>query len=58
MEIKSIKIPAKVHKELKVFVAHNSEDNMIEFSGLAIMKELAHRGHKFVEKPKSKNEKR
>lgn len=48
METKSIKIPAQVHKELKVFTAKNDEDNMILFAGLAIMKELKSRGHKFV----------
>lgn len=47
MEIKTIKIPTAVHKELKVFTAQN-EDNMIDFAGLAIMKELKARGHRFV----------
>lgn len=51
METKSLKIPTKVHQELKVFVAQN-KDNMIEFAGFAIMKELANRGHKFVNKTK------
>ena len=35
MEKESIKIPTKVHKELKVFTAQH-DDNMIDFAGFAI----------------------
>jgi hypothetical protein len=48
--MKSLKVTEVVHKELKVFVAQ-SDENMIDFVGLAIMKELKERGHKFVAKP-------
>lgn len=44
---KSIKIPKLVHRELKVFTAQ-AEENMTEFAGYAIMKELKERGHKFT----------
>ena len=47
MNTKTLKIPEHVHQELKVFIAQN-KDNMTEFSGLAIMKELKERGHKFI----------
>ena len=52
MEVKSIKIPTNVHRELKVFTAQNDE-GMIEFAGYAIMKELKERGHKFILQKKS-----
>lgn len=54
MSTKTIKIPIIVHKELKVFTAKNDDENMTDFAGYAIMKELKERGHKFVNK-KSKS---
>lgn len=51
---KTIKIPEWVHLELKVFTASNPKDNMIDFAGFAIMKELKSRGHKFLNPAKNK----
>jgi hypothetical protein len=55
MSTKLIKIADGVHKELKVFVAKNDE-SMVDFAGVAIMKELKERGHSFV-LPKTKKKK-
>jgi hypothetical protein len=48
MNTKLLKIPEGVHRELKVFVAKNGDENMADIAGIAIMKELKERGHKFV----------
>lgn len=50
---KSIKIPNEAHRELKIFVAQNDTENMTALAGVAIMKELKERGHKFSTPTKS-----
>jgi len=45
---KSIKIPRLVHKELKAFIGLQESENIIDFAGYAIIKELKARGHKFI----------
>ena len=45
---KTIKVSGLVHKELKVYIANNEKENMTDFAGFSIMKELQNRGHKFV----------
>ena len=45
--MKTIKIPPKVHQEVKRFLADNPKETIPEFVGLAIMNELKQRGHKF-----------
>jgi hypothetical protein len=44
---KTIKIPEKVHTELKSYVAVNKV-TIDEFAGMAIMEKLKQSGHKFV----------
>lgn len=57
MQTKTIKIPLSVHRELKIYSAQ-SEENMTELVGLAVMNELASRGHKFtMPKRKQSNKK-
>jgi hypothetical protein len=51
--MKTIKIADGVHRELKVFSAQNDE-NMIDFAGMAIMKALKDKGHKFTLPKKEK----
>lgn len=36
-----------IHKELKIFVAKNSDVNMTELVVIGVVKELQSRGHKF-----------
>lgn len=52
---KTIKIPANVHKELKVFVANNGE-GITDHAGYAIMEYLQRNNHKFVS-PKKQSKK-
>src|SRR6185312_4743222 len=47
--IKTIKIPEKIHTELKVYCATNKE-NLIDFVGVAILEKLKIEGHKFIDK--------
>ena len=54
MNTKTLKISEPVHQELKVFCAKNSSENMTDFAGFAITKELKERGHKFIN-PAKKN---
>lgn len=51
--MKTIKIPPKVHQELKRFVADNPQESMIDFAGFAIMNELRLRGHRFLKSKKN-----
>lgn len=51
---KSLKVVSSIHKELKRFIADNEDENMIDFVGLSIAKELGHRAHKFL-KPNTVN---
>lgn len=53
---KTIKIAPMVHQELKVYVAQKGE-NITDVAGLAIMKYLSERGHKFIY-PKIKSSKK
>jgi hypothetical protein len=46
---KTIKIPAKIHTELKVFVAKTPKENMEDIAGYAITYYLKKRGHVFIE---------
>ena len=39
MNTKTLKIPEKIHKELKVYIA-STDENMTDFAGLAIMEKL------------------
>lgn len=56
--IKTIKISTEVHKELKIFIAqHDETENMLDFAGFSIMKELQSRGHKFINGTKTKKKK-
>lgn len=50
--IKTIKIPAKVHKELKIYIANNEKETMVDVAGYAIMEYLRIVGHKFSTKSK------
>ena len=56
--IKTIKIPATVHKELKVYIANNENETMVDVAGYAIMEYLRIVGHKFTTKPKSQSPKK
>jgi len=49
MQSKTIKIPEKIHTELKVYCATNKE-NLIDFVGVAIVEKLKKEGHKFIDK--------
>lgn len=55
--MKTIKIADQIHRELKIFVAVNHGEKITDFSGLAIMKELKSRGHKFTTPEKIKSKK-
>lgn len=49
MQSKTIKIPEKIHTELKVYCATKKE-NLIDFVGEAIVEKLKKEGHKFLDK--------
>lgn len=45
---KTIKIPNKVHQELKRFIADNPKETMEDMAGFAILSFLKEMGHKFL----------
>lgn len=49
---KTLNIPIEVHRELKRFRAEHPEENMTDFAGFAIIKELKERNHKFIKASK------
>lgn len=53
---KTIKIPIRVHKELKRFIANNEKETIESVAGYSIMLYLKEMGHKFL--PAEKNSKR
>lgn len=52
--MKTVKVPEKVHQELKIFVANNPKEKVSDFAGFAIMNELKERGHVFKKGNKKK----
>ena len=53
--MKTIKVPDKVHQELKRYVADNPKEKMEAVAGFSIMTYLKSVGHKFnIEKSKTK----
>ena len=50
---KTIKIPAKVHQELKRYVANTPKEKIESVAGYSIMCYLKEHGHKFLPKEKS-----
>jgi len=53
-DIKTLKIDADVHRELKIFVAKRDNENMEEAANFAITDYMILHGHKFSKKQKLK----